>query len=290
MKAFRFVGSANNPVMIEDEIAKPNPGEGEVLIQVHAAGITPTEVIWYPTSHRRDGSHRDRPILSHEFSGEIAQIGDGVSGFTIGQAIYGMNDWFADGALAEYCVTQPDWIASKPKALGHASAASAPISVLTAWQGLFERAKLQAGERVLVHGGAGAVGVFAIQLARWRGAHVITTVSRQNVEFARELGADYVIDYKAKPFEQEVTDVDVVFDTVGGDTLRRSWNVLSQNGRLVSVAAEGEDTGDERAKAAFFIVEPSQRQLVEIGRMFDDGALRPIVDTVIPFSQGSRSL
>jgi NADPH:quinone reductase-like Zn-dependent oxidoreductase len=147
---------------------------------------------------------------------------------------------------------------------------------------LFDRAKLQPGERVLIHGGAGGVGIFAIQLAHSRGAHVITTVSARNSEFVTELGASEVIDYKASPFENKARDIDVVFDTVGGDTLRRSWDILKPNGRLVTIAADAETPPDERTKRAFFIVEPNRQQLLEM-----IGNLQPAVDTVLPFSQAS---
>jgi NADPH:quinone reductase-like Zn-dependent oxidoreductase len=145
---------------------------------------------------------------------------------------------------------------------------------------LFDRAKLQPGERVLIHGGAGGVGIFAIQLAHSHGAHVIATVSPRNAEFVTALGANEVIDYKSAPFEDKARDIDVVFDTVGGDTLRRSWNVLKPNGRLVAIAADAETPPDERTRQAFFIVEPNRQQLME--RI---GNLRPVVDTVLPFSQ-----
>ncbi|MCU1293400.1 MAG: Alcohol dehydrogenase, zinc-binding domain protein, partial [Bryobacterales bacterium] len=184
---------------------------------------------------------------------------------------------------------QPGWIAPKPERLDYAEAASVPIGALTASQGLFERAKIQAGERVLVHGGAGAVGVFAIQLAHYCGAHVITTVSEGNSEFAIELGAHEILDYQAVPFEDKIRDINVVFDAVGGETLRRSWGVLKPNGRLVTIAANDEGTSDERTKRAFFIVEPRHRQLVEVGKLIDAGNLRPVVDTVLPWSRASQA-
>jgi NADPH:quinone reductase-like Zn-dependent oxidoreductase len=140
---------------------------------------------------------------------------------------------------------------------------------------------------VLVHGGAGAVGVFVIQLARLLGAHVVTTVSAHNLDFARELGAHEALDYKAGPFEDRVRDIDVVFDAVGGDTLQRSWGVLNQNGRLVTIAADSEATPEGRIKRAFFIVEPSHGQLVEIGNLLNAGNLRAVVDKVVPLSQAS---
>jgi NADPH:quinone reductase-like Zn-dependent oxidoreductase len=156
---------------------RPKPGEEEVLVRVYAAGVTPTELSWYARSHTKDGNKRTGAVPCHEFSGEIAETSKGVTGFSLGQQIYGMNDWFQDGAPAEYCIAQPGWVTSKPQRVDHIQAASVPIGALTAWRGLFDRARLHPGEQVLIHGGAGAVGVFAIQLARLRGAHVISTVS-----------------------------------------------------------------------------------------------------------------
>jgi NADPH:quinone reductase-like Zn-dependent oxidoreductase len=142
-----------------------------------------------------------------------------------------------------------------------------PIGALTAWQGLIERARLQAGERVLIHGGSGAVGVFAIQLARRTGAHVITTASSRNFDFLSQLGANEVIDYRLDRFEDRARDLDVVFDAVGGETLKRSWSLLKPQGRMVTIAADSEGTKDERIEKAFFIVEPNQKELTEISRL-----------------------
>ncbi len=284
MKTMRFADT-ERAALIGKESAQPKPGPGELLVRVYAAGVTPTEILWYPTRHTKEGGERDGAVPAHEFSGVVAETGDGVEGFAPAQAIYGMNDWFADGALAEYCITRPEWIAPKPARLTYAEAASVPIGALTAWQGLFDRAMLHAGERVLIHGGAGAVGVFAIQLARRRGAQVTSTASSRNLEFVKELGAYRAIDYTTTRFEDEVRDFDIVFDAVGGDTLRRSWGVLGPNGRLVTVAAASETIADTRDKEAFFIVEPNQRQLVEIGRLLDAGELRAVVDRVVPWSQ-----
>jgi len=285
MKAMILGEPPQTPLLLERDIPQPPLRPGEVLVQVFAAGVTPTELAWYPTSHQKNGDPRIGAVLCHEFSGEIARVDDRATGLSIGQEVYGMNDWFAEGALAEYCVTQPDWIAPKPRRLSHPEAASVPISALTAWQGLFDRAKLQPGERVLVHGGAGAVGIFAVQLARSRGAHVATTVSAHNFEFVQSLGANQLIDYKAVPFEKQVRDIDVVFDTVGGDTLLRSWDVLKPGGRMVTIAADIENARDEREKQAFFIVEPNRQQLIEISRRLDAGELQPVVDGVVPFAQ-----
>src|SRR5262249_43402400 len=168
-----------------------------------------TERGWHPTSHTKSGEPRIGAVPSHEFSGE---------------AVFGMNDWYADGALAEFCVTRPEWIAPKPRTLSHIEAATVPISALTAWQGVFDPAKIRAGERLLVHGGAGSVGAFVVQLARRAGARVTATASARNIEFVKSLGAERAIDYRT---EQAAGEFDVVFDTVG--------NAPTRGGRVVSI-------------------------------------------------------
>lgn len=285
MKAMRLSGSAQALELIEEDIPQPQPQRGELLIRVHAVGLTPTEPLWYPTTHTKEGGTRSGAIMGHEFSGVIAALGQGVAGFEAGDELYGMNDWFADGALAEYCVTLPSSVARKPSRLTHVEAASVPIAALTAWQGLVVRAKLQAGEHVLVHGGAGAVGSFAIQVARFRGARVTTTASAQQIDFVTELGAERVIDYGAVRFEEHVAGMDVVFDTIGRDTLQRSWSVLKPGGRMVTISADSEYSTAERVKQAYFIVEPNQEQLIRIEDLLESGELRPVVDTVLPLTR-----
>jgi NADPH:quinone reductase-like Zn-dependent oxidoreductase len=216
----------------------------------------------------------------------VAGLGPAVTGLAEGDEVFGLNDWFADGAQAEYCVARPDDLAPKPRSIDHAQAAAAPISALTAWQGLIERARVSVGERVLVHGAAGGVGAFAVQLAHDRGAYVIGTASARNRDVVRELGADTVIDYRATRFEEVVKDADIVFDTVGGETLQRSWRVLKPGGRMVTIAVQSETAADAATKAAFFIVQPNREQLTEIGRLFDAGRLRSLVDAVLPLAQG----
>ena len=157
MITMRLSDAADGPVLIEANVPEPHPGRGELLVRVYATGVTPTELLWYTTTHAKNGERRSRAEPEHEFSGVIAAVGEGTVGFDIGQEVYGMNDWFADGAMAEYCITQPSSVAHKPSRLTHVEAASVPLGALTAWQGLFDRARLQAGEHVLVHGGAGAV-------------------------------------------------------------------------------------------------------------------------------------
>ncbi len=289
MKAMQINSADQKPVLIMTELPKPEPGLGEVLVQVHAAGVTRSELLWYPTTHTKSGTARIRAVPGHEFSGVVAAIGKDVKDFGIGDEVYGLNDWFVDGATAELCITLPQNIARKPATLSHEAAASVPIGALTSWQGLIDRARLEPGERVLVHGGAGAVGLYAIQLAHLRGARVITTVAAQDIDFVKQLGADETIDYKASRFEEVVRDVDVVFDGVGGETLERSWAVLKPGGRMITIAADSEGTADQRVKDSFFIVEPNQKQLVEIAKQLDAGHLRAFVKTTVSLNDASAA-
>jgi NADPH:quinone reductase-like Zn-dependent oxidoreductase len=290
MKAICIRSRGSREAFAYEEAPQPRPSDGEVLVRVHAAGVIQTELSWVPTWTTRAGEPRPLPVIpGHEFSGEIAALGTGVGDVTVGDVVYGLNDWYRDGASAEYCVARVADIALKPASVDHIHAAATPISALTVWQGLVERAGLAAGQRVLIHGAAGGVGTFAVQLARWRGAHVTGTASATNLDFVRSLGADDVIDYRAERFEDKVQDVDVVFDTVGGDTLERSWGVLKPGGKLVTVAASGEQTTDERIRAAYFIVEPNRTQLMEIARLIDVGALRPVVGVVFPLAEGRQA-
>jgi NADPH:quinone reductase-like Zn-dependent oxidoreductase len=289
MKAMQVNKPGQEPTLILAEAPNPEPGPGEVLVQVHAAGVTPAELLWYPTLHTKSGTPRMRAVPGHEFSGVIAAVGRDVGDFQVGEEVYGMNDWFADGATAEFCITLPRNIARKPATLSHKAAASVPIGALTAWQGLMDRAKLERGERVLVHGGAGAVGLYAVQLAHQRGAHVLATVSPQDIDFVKQLGADEAIAYKTTRFESQVRDLDVVFDTVGGDTLQRSWGVLKPGGRMITIASNSEGATDPRVKNAFFIVEPNRKQLVEIGKQLDAGNLRAFVKATFALNEASAA-
>jgi NADPH:quinone reductase-like Zn-dependent oxidoreductase len=284
MKVFQLGDSPGGVSFSFTEEPVPLPGAGQVLIKVHATGVIATELQWYPTTHRENGDPRPHAIPGHEFSGTVAGIGDGAAGFAPGDEVYGMNDWFWEGAMAEYCLTIPSSIAMKPTSLSHIEAATVPISALTAWQGLFDRAAIQPGERILVQGGGGAVGLFVVQLAHRHGAYVIATASSEDMSLVQALGADQVIDYKASNFEDGLVPVDVVFDTVGGSIRKRSEAVLKPSGRLISIAADGEISTDPQARTAYFIVAPNRAQLMEIGRSLTDGDLKTFVKEVIPFS------
>jgi NADPH:quinone reductase-like Zn-dependent oxidoreductase len=203
-----------------------------------------------------------------------------------------MLDYGCDGAEAELTIALPNELAPKPRTLDHVQAAAVPLAALTAWQALFDHAHLAAGQTVLMQGAAGGVGVFAVQLARWAGAQVIATASARNRDFLRELGANEVIDYTTTRFEEVVKPVDVVFDTVGGETLARSWQVVKPGGMLVSVVSP-QPSADARkrhdVRFAWFVVQPDREQLVQIGALIDAGRIRPAIDTVLPLSQARQA-
>lgn len=285
MKAMEFTDKLNLQLARRPV---PQPQAGEILIQVFAAGVTHTEKVWYTTSHHADGTVRTKAIPGHEFSGTVAGLGAGVASYSLGDVVFGLNDWFAEGATAEFCITKPSNLSLKPSSLSHVEAAAAPIGSLTAWQGLHLHAKLQKGERVLIHGGAGAVGHFAVQLAKSQGAYVIATASRANIDFVKQLGANEVIDYRERRFE-EAGPVDVIFDTVGGETLNKSWNLLKPGGRMVTIAADAESSTDPRVKSAFFIVEEDGEQLSALGKLFDAGQLKAFVKAELPMEEADHA-
>ncbi len=287
MKAMEVNSAKQGPLLLATTLPQPQPAGEEILIRVRTSGVTPSELAWYPTTHTKQGTARTHAVPGHEFSGMIAALGEGAKDFKAGGEVDGMNDWFADGSTADFCLTQPQNIALKPKTLTHELAATVPIGALTAWQGLLDRAKMQSGERVLIQGAAGAVGLFVVQMAHLHGGFVIATASARDAEFLKELGADQVIDYQTSRFEDQIKNVDVVFDAVGGETLDRSWTVLKPGGRLVTIAADSEGTSDQRVKDAFFIVEPNQKQLQEVARLLDAGTLKPFLSAVVPLDDAS---
>ncbi len=290
MKAAYLEKKAGPESLVLGKIPRLNPNKGEVVVRVHASAITPTELQWFPTFNLQSGESRPFPIvLGHEFSGVVELVGPDVRGVTAGEEVYGVNDWFTNGAQAEYCVAPASALARKPASLDHVQSAVVPISALTAWQGLFEKIKLERGQRILIHGAAGAVGTFAVQLAHWRGAHVIATASAANLDFVRTLGADEVIDHRATRFEDVVHDVDAMFDVVGGDTLDRSWGVLKEGGNLVTVASTSEGNVEQRVRDAFMLMRADGSQLTQIAKTIDEGDLLIFVGAVFPLSQAREA-
>ncbi len=273
--------------LIYEEAPKPAPGTGDALVRVHACAITPYELSWSATYTTRDGGDRLPSIPGHELSGVVETVAPDVTDVMPGDAVYALTDFWRDGAAADYVVVHAGDLAPKPTNLTHTQAAAVPLSALTAWQAFFDHADLSSGQRVLIHGAGGGVGTYAVQLARWRGAHVIGTARQNDKPFLRELGADEVIDYTAVRFEEKVRDLDVVLDTVGGDTLERSWQVLRPGGVLVTIAgdAPADKASQYGVRGVDFIVKPSRAQLIEIARLIEAGAIRPIVEATFPLEQ-----
>jgi NADPH:quinone reductase-like Zn-dependent oxidoreductase len=269
MEAVRLVEPRGPAGLRNEQVETPRPGAGEALVRVHAAAITRDELEW-PVD-------RLPATPSYELSGEVVELGgDGDGdGVAVGDEVYGLTGFDRDGVAAEYATVPARFLAPKPRTLDHVQSAAIPLAALSAWQALFDHGALTEGERVLIHGAAGGVGGYAVQLARERGAHVIATASSANVEAARALGADEVIDHTATRFEDAVEPVDLVFDAAGGDRLARSPAVLAPGGRLVSIAEEPPE-----GAGTYFIVEPNREQLVKLAQLADSGSLRPTIDAV----------
>jgi NADPH:quinone reductase-like Zn-dependent oxidoreductase len=279
MRAVRLHAPGNPGRLVHEQLPTPRPGPGEALVRVHAAAITRGELDW--------ADDRLPAIPSYEFSGVVAAVAPDVDGVTVGDPVYALGGFDRDGAAADYTAVPARFLALKPRTLDHVASAAIPLAALSAWQGLYDHGHLEEGQRVLIHGAAGGVGSFALQLAHRRGARVLTTASTGNLETARRLGADQVIDHTATRFEDAADQVDLVFDTVGGDRLERSAAVVRPGGRLVSVAGEppAEHAAARGITAVCFVVEPNRQQLAELASLADGGDLRPLVDRVFPLAE-----
>jgi NADPH:quinone reductase-like Zn-dependent oxidoreductase len=292
MKAIRIHGRGGPDHLVYEDVPPPHPDPGEVLVRVYAAGVIATELQWDETYQTKAGSPRALPIPGPDLSGVVEEIGSGITALARGDEVYAMLGYGRDGAEAEFTIALPSELAPKPRTLDHVQAAAVPLTALTAWQALFVHARLAAGQTILIHGAAGGVGVFAVQLARWAGAHVIATASARNHDFLRELGASVVIDHTITRFEEAVHGVDFVFDTVGGDTLQRSWQVVKPGGVLLSIVSPRPSFAEAKeydVHPVWFIVQPNREQLVKIGALIDEGKVRPIIDTVLPLAQARQA-
>ena len=292
MKAIRIHGRGGPDHLVYEDVPQPHPGPGEVLVRVSATGVFVNELRWNETYETKAGRKHTLPIPGRDLSGVVVEVGPGVSTLTEGAEVYAMLGYSRDGAEADYTIALPGELAPKPRTLDHVQAAAVPLSALTAWQGLFEQAGLVGGQSILIHGGAGGVGAFAVQLAHWAGARVIATASARHRDFLRELGANEIIDYTTTRFEDVAHNVDLVFDTVGGDTLQRSWQVIKPGGMLVSIVSPpppADVTQGHDARFVWFVVEPNRDELVHIGALIDAGLLRPIIDIVYLLAQARQA-
>ncbi|HEX3674164.1 MAG TPA: NADP-dependent oxidoreductase [Rhizomicrobium sp.] len=288
MKSIRIHAFGGPDVLKQDEVPVPQPANGEVLVRVCAASVNPIDF------KIREGGKADPALLpiamGRDISGIVEDWGLGVEGLRKGDTIFAMLGRDR-GGYADYAVVKAGEWAPKPAEPDHVHAAAVPLAAITAWQGLFDHGRLTRGQRVLIHGGAGGVGHFAIQLAKAKGAWVATTASKADLEFVRGLGADQAIDYKAQRFEDEVSDIDVVYDLIGGETQDRSFAVLKTGGALISTLTQP-DKNRARAKdlrVAHYMAEPDAAQLAQIARLIDDGKVRPVVDTVFRLADAAKA-
>ena len=286
MKAARILAFGGSDVVHVEEVERPEAGVGQVLIQMRAASINPVDwkiregymAQWFPLPQ----------ILGRDGAGDVVAVGDGVTSFKVGDAVYGN----PGKTFAEFVVANAAEIGPKPKTLDYAQTAAVPVGVLTAWSALVDSAAIRAGQRVLIHAAAGGVGAFGVQIAKLKGAYVIATASAGNEAFVRELGADEFIDYRSTRFEDAAKDIDVVFDTVGGETLNRSYAVVKSGGVLVTIAGmpSAEQAAQYSIKAVYAGPKPTTALLTEIADLFDSGKLKVHVSQVLPLADVREAL
>ncbi len=293
MKAAQLTKYGGKDAISINETDKPNIADKQVLVAVKAAGLNPFDV------KLRDGTYQEfiplnlPATLGGDVSGVIEALGAGVNGFEIGQEVYGMASAVSgQGSYAEYVPVSISQLVGKPKSLDFVAAAAAPLASLSAFQGVVDHIGAKTGQKILVHGGGGGIGSLAIQIAKNAGAYVATTVSAEDLDFAKELGADEVIDYKSEDFSARLKDFDAVFDTVGGETNKKSYKVLKHGGILVSMV---EPFDEEKVKETGinYIQQntvPTNENLNKIAELFDAGKLKINVDKVFPLDQAAEAL
>jgi NADPH:quinone reductase-like Zn-dependent oxidoreductase len=268
-----------------EEVPRPEPKEDEVLVRVIASGVNPADPLTLSGKYAREfGTHL--PLIpGYDIAGVVEKTGAKVTNLKAGDEVYGYPTF--GGGWAEY-ITVKQWeVAAKPKALNFAEAAAVPMGALTAWQALVDTAQLQAGQTMLVHGGSGGVGSFAVQIAKARGARVIATASTANQDLLKQLGADVAIDYTKTRFEDVAKDVDAVLDPVGKETLARSYGVVKKGGIVMSLVARPDPVELEKRgiRGAAISVHPDAEDLAEIARLIDAGKIKPVVTEVLPLSE-----
>jgi NADPH:quinone reductase-like Zn-dependent oxidoreductase len=289
MKAIRIHQYGGPEVLAQVEMQRPAPGANEVLIKVQAAAVNPFD--WkVRAGYMKDFLPLTFPAtLGWDVSGTVEEVGPEVTRFKRGDEVYTRLE--AGGGYAEYAVADEAIVAGKPGTLNHVLAAAVPTAGLTAWQALFEVAQVRAGQKVLIHAAAGGVGNFAVQFAKAKGAYVIGTASSKNQSLLRELGVDKPVDYQQARFEDVAREVDVVLDTIGGETQERSFKVLKKGGVLVSIVQppSQEQATKYGVRALFYGAHPSSSDLAEIARLIDSGKVKPVVETVLPLTEARRA-
>ena len=284
MKAARIHQFGPPEVIDVDEITRPEPGEGEILVRTAFSGVAQWDAL---IRERKSVVDLELPIiLGSDLAGTVESLGPGVTEFKPGDQIYGVTNKQFCGAYAEYAIASAGMVAAKPESLNFAEAASVPVVAVTAWQMLFDYAKVQVGQSVLIHGAGGNVGAYGVQLARLHGLHIYATAGPKDLEYVKEMGADVVVDYTTARFERVVPRVDAVIDMVGGETQRRSFDVLNPNGILVSVVSPFHNAppGSPSIRSVFFLVDVTTARLNLLTELFERKELKALVGTVLPLS------
>jgi NADPH:quinone reductase-like Zn-dependent oxidoreductase len=273
--------------LVFEDAPDPQPAIGDALVQVRAASFTPTELTW-PLATDRDGHERGKRIPAHEGSGVVVALGYGTAGVSVGDEVYGLIDGYRDGWAAELVTIEARSLAPKPTTVDFVGAAAIPQAGLTSWQALLDHGHLQSGQTLLIHGAGGGVGAMAVELARWAGAHVIGSGRADARQSVLDLGVDDFVDLERDGWEKTVGQVDLVYDTVGGDVLARSPAVVKRGGALVSIMAPPQTDRDD-IRTVHFVRDASGAQLREITRLVDQGTLRPQVGAVYPLADGREA-
>jgi NADPH:quinone reductase-like Zn-dependent oxidoreductase len=289
MMAWRVHEFGPPSVMQFERLPLPTAGENEVLVKVAAAGVGPWDG-WI----RAGKSALPQPLpltLGSDLSGEIVAVGLGVSSLQVGEPIYGVTNSQFLGGYAEYAVASAAMISKKPTSMTYIEAASVPVVAVTAWQALFDQAQLKAGQKVLIHGAAGNVGAYAVQLAHLTGMQIIATAAADDIPRVRDLGANTTIDFQTQNFEAEAREVDAVIDLVGGEVQRRSFQVLRRGGKLISAVSPPDQNLAQSLgiEAAFFLVQVTSNRLSEIARLIDSGKLKTNVGAVLPLAHAREA-
>jgi len=285
MKVARILKFGPPDVILNTNAARPEPASGQVLVRVKAAGVGPWDALI-----REGKSVIPQPLpltLGSDLAGVVEAVGSGISDFKAGDEVYGVTNEQFTGAYAEYALASAKMLGPKPRALSFVEAASAPVVSVTAWQMLFDYARVVAEQTVLIHGAAGNVGAYAVQMARQAGLHVVAAVRSRDAEYVRALGADEIVNYETMRFEDVLNPVDAVLDTVGGEIRERSFRILKPDGVLVSVVSPIAEGSAERygVRAVFFLVEVTTSRLNTISGLFDSGNLVSDVGTVLPLAE-----
>jgi NADPH:quinone reductase-like Zn-dependent oxidoreductase len=284
MNAARLHNRGGIDQLFFEQAPLPVLEKGDVLVQVMASGITKAELDWDETYRNADGSDRLPSIPGHEMAGIVARIRSGTTDWSPGDRVFGLTPFNRDGTLAQFVAVSGDFLSPLSSQLDFIKGAAIPLAGLTAWQALFTHGALKAGQKVLIHGGAGGVGTYAVQLAKWAGATVFATASTSNIDFLKKIGADHAIDYTATNFDEVVENVDLVLDTVGGETRNRSWQVLRSGGLLLAITGPllADEPPSENMRGMFFIVEPNRIDLASITKLIEKGIVTPFVQATFP--------